>query len=82
VTTLAAGAGNNITFNNADDFGGSVNIVSGNDVTLNDINGLSVGGNVNGNLDTTAGGATTFNALNVTGTWTQQPMDPSATAGM
>jgi filamentous hemagglutinin family protein len=65
-TTLAAGA-NNITLNNADDFGGAVTIVSGNDVTLNDVNSLTVGGTVSGNLATTAGSATAFNALTVGG---------------
>src|SRR5207237_3391376 len=48
-TTLAAGAANDITLDNADDFGGPVSIVSGNNVILNDINGLTVGGTVSGN---------------------------------
>jgi hypothetical protein len=66
-TTLAAAAGNDITLDNADDFGGAVNIVSGHNVTLNDINALTVGGTVSGNLLTTAGGATAFNTLTVAG---------------
>jgi nitrogen fixation protein len=66
-TSLAAGPGNDITLDNADDFGGAVAIVSGQNVTLNDINALTVGGAVSGNLLTTAGGATAFNALTVAG---------------
>src|SRR5207244_8305717 len=66
-TTLAAGAANNIVMDNADDFGGAVNIVNGKNVTLNDVNGLTVGGTVSGNLNTIAGAGTTFNALNVAG---------------
>ncbi len=50
-TSLAAGAGNNITLSQADDFIGPVSIVSGKDVTLNDINALTVGAStVSGNL--------------------------------
>src|SRR5207244_349319 len=64
-TTLAAGAANNIVLDNADDFVGPVSIVSGNDVTLHDINALTVGGTVSGNLNTIAGAGTTFNTLNV-----------------
>jgi filamentous hemagglutinin family protein len=66
-TTLAAGSGNDITFDNPDDFGGAVTIVSGHNVTLNDVNNLTVGGNVSGNLATTANGATALNALTVAG---------------
>ncbi len=55
-TSLAAGAGNNITLTKADDFGGAVSIVSGKDVTLNDINTLTVGGAVTEDLTTTAAG--------------------------
>ena len=58
-TTLAAGAGNDITLNNADNFS-TVTIVSGDDVTLNDINSVNVGGaTVAGDLLVTAGGAVT-----------------------
>jgi hypothetical protein len=67
-TALAAGAGNDITLDNADDFGGAVNIVSGLNVTLNDVNSLTVGGTISGNLGTTAGGGTAFNAATVAGT--------------
>jgi hypothetical protein len=35
-TTLTAGAANDITLDNANNFGGQVRIVSGRDVTLND----------------------------------------------
>src|SRR5262249_9313262 len=62
-TTLAAGSGNDITLDNADDFVGAVNIVSARNVSLNDINGLTVGGNISGDLSTVSGGATAFNAL-------------------
>src|SRR5260370_34457800 len=56
-TTLAAGAGNNITLDNADDFGGAVSIASGNNVTLNDVNALTLGAStVSGNLNVTANG--------------------------
>src|SRR4029077_1775205 len=65
--TLAAGSGNDITLDNADDFVGAVDIVSARNVTLNDINSLTVGGARVGDLSTFAGGATTFNALNVGG---------------
>src|SRR5207237_75739 len=51
-TTLAAGAATTIVLDNADDFGGAVSIVSANNVSLNDINGLTVGGTVSGNLNT------------------------------
>jgi hypothetical protein len=57
LTTLAAGAGNDITLNDADDFGGTLRIVSGNNVTLNDVNGITFGSSaVSGTLDVTAGG--------------------------
>jgi filamentous hemagglutinin family protein len=69
-TTLAAGPGNDITLNNADDFGGAVSIVSANNVTLNDVNNLTVGGSLGGNLATTAGGPIVFNALTVGGNLT------------
>src|SRR5581483_7948680 len=65
-TTLTAG-GNNITLSQADDFVGPVSIVSGNNVSLNDVNTLTVGGAVAGKLTTTSGGALTFNTLNVGG---------------
>ena len=41
-TTLTAGAANNITLNTANDFS-TVSIVSGNTVTLNDVNALDLG---------------------------------------
>ncbi|WP_080885985.1 hypothetical protein [Nitrospira japonica] len=67
-TTLTAGT-NNITLDNANNFTGSVSIVSGNNVTLNDINALDLGtSTVNGTLGvTTAGAITQSGALNVAG---------------
>src|SRR5258708_9599940 len=56
-TTLAAGAGNNITLDNADDFVGAVSVVSGKDVTLSDVNAITLGASaVSGNLTVTANG--------------------------
>src|SRR5690348_2972101 len=56
-TSLAAGAANNITLTHADDFGGAVSILSGKDVTLVDINAISLGAStVSGSLNVTAGG--------------------------
>jgi hypothetical protein len=58
--TLLAPGGNNVALDNADDFGGRVSITSGNNVTLNDVNGLDLGAStVTGNLDVTAGGGIT-----------------------
>ena len=55
-TTLAAGAANNITLNNANDFS-TVSITSGNDVTLVDTNALTLGAStVSGDLTVTTGG--------------------------
>src|ERR1041385_1270346 len=56
-TSLAAGAANNITLSKADDFVGPVSIVSAKDVSLNDINALSLGAStISGNLTVTANG--------------------------
>src|SRR5207247_6747645 len=56
-TTLAAGAANNIILDNADDFVGPVSVVSGNNVTLNDVNALTLGASaISGNLNVTANG--------------------------
>src|SRR5207302_7997629 len=56
-TSLSAGAANNITLSHADDFVGPVSIVSGKDVSLNDINSLTLGAStVSGNLAVTANG--------------------------
>ena len=41
-TTLTAGAANNITLDNANNFVGNVRVVSGNNVTLNDMNALAL----------------------------------------
>ncbi len=65
-STLAAGSGNDITLDNANNFG-TVVINSGRNVTLNDINALTVGGTLSGNLVTTSGGDTTFNTLTTSG---------------
>jgi hypothetical protein len=66
--TLAAGAGNDITLNNADDFT-TVNVASGNHVTLTDVNALDIGvSNISGDLSLTAGSALTQSgALSVAG---------------
>ena len=59
-TTLAAGVGNDITFNNAGNNFSSVGITSGNNVTLRDTNALTLGtSTVTGALNVTAGGAIT-----------------------
>ena len=58
-TTFAAGAGNNITLNNANDFS-TVSVVSGNTVTLNDVNALDLGAStISGALSVTTNGAIT-----------------------
>src|SRR5258707_15837863 len=71
-TTLAAGAGNNITLDNADDFVGAVSIVNGKDVTLNDVNGLTFAASTeSGNLSVTAnGGISDVGNVTVGGTTT------------
>jgi hypothetical protein len=59
-TSLAAGSANNITLSQADSFVGPVSIVSGKDVSLNDVNGLTLGAStVSGNLTVTANGLIT-----------------------
>jgi filamentous hemagglutinin family protein len=67
--TLDAGAANDITLNNNNNFN-TVAIVSGKNVTLNDVDALTVGGNVTGNLGTSSGAGTTFNTLGVGGSLT------------
>jgi len=71
-TTLAAGAGNDITLDNADHFAGGVGITSGNNVAITDTGALDLrASTVTGNLDVTAGGAITDSgALNVAGATT------------
>ncbi len=60
VTTLAAGAGNDITLNNAANDFSTVGIASGNNVTLRDSNALGLGTlTPSGNLNVTANGAIT-----------------------
>ena len=68
-TTLAAGAANDITLNNANNFS-TVAITSGNNVTLVDSNGIDLGAsNVSGNFDVmaTTGNISNSGALLVTG---------------
>jgi len=56
-TTLAAGAGNDIILNNADDFGGTVSVVSGRNVLLTDINAIDLGAStISDSLTVIAGG--------------------------
>ncbi|MEQ1775373.1 MAG: MBG domain-containing protein, partial [Burkholderiales bacterium] len=71
-TTLAAGITNNITLDNANNFGGAVSITSGNNVTLNDTNAVALGAStVSGNLAINANGAITDSGnVAVTGTTT------------
>ena len=58
-TTLTAGAANNITLDNANDFS-TVAITSGNTVVLNDINALDLGAStISGGLTVTTNGALT-----------------------
>ena len=72
VTTLAAGAANNITLNNAANDFSTVGVTSGNNVNLRDTNVLDLGAStVSGTLTvTTAGALTQSGALNVTGVTT------------
>ena len=54
-TKLTAGAANNITLDNSDDFGGVVTVISAKDVTLNDINSIDLAGmSIAGKLNVTA----------------------------
>ena len=74
-TSLTAGAGNDITLDNANNFGGEVRVVSGNNVTLNDIGAFTFGNGgtstISGNLAVTANGAIDqTGVVNVTGTTT------------
>ncbi|HJT19432.1 MAG TPA: hypothetical protein VJ746_03115, partial [Nitrospira sp.] len=68
-TTLAAGAANNITLNNAGNDFSTVGITSGHNVALTDVNALNLGvSTVNGTLNVTAGGPLTQSgALNIAG---------------
>jgi len=56
-STLAAGAGNNITLTNAANDFGTVAVTNGNTVALNDVNALTLGASTLGTLTATAGGA-------------------------
>ncbi|MEQ8997372.1 MAG: CHAT domain-containing protein [Coleofasciculus sp. B1-GNL1-01] len=59
-TTLAAGAANNITLNNADNDLNTVAITSGNNVTLQDQNAIDLGNSdIEGQLNVTANGEIT-----------------------
>jgi len=68
-TTLTAGIVTTLRFDNADDFA-AVGITSGNNVTLHDINALSLAAaTASGNLNvTTSGALTQSSALTVAGT--------------
>ena len=72
ITTLAAGAANNITLNNAANNFSTVGITSGNNVNLRDANALVLGAStVAGPLTvTTAGALTQSGAVTVAGTTT------------
>ena len=72
VTTLAAGAANNITLNNAANNFSTVGITTGNNVALTDVNALILGAStVSGTLGVTTNGALTQSgALTVAGTTT------------
>src|SRR5207244_1387573 len=69
VTTLAAGAANNITLNNAANNFSTVGVTSGNNVNVRDVNALILGAStVSGTLSvTTTGALTQSGALDVTG---------------
>ncbi|MFZ5495707.1 MAG: beta strand repeat-containing protein [Verrucomicrobiota bacterium] len=71
-TTLAAGSANNITLDNANNFGTAVVVTSGNNVALVDTNALNLGAaTVSGTLALTAGShLTQSGVLNVAGTTT------------
>ena len=72
-TTLAAGAANNITLDNADHLVGTVTITFGKDVTLNNATATDLGAStVSGKLsNVTAGGAITDSGnVSVAGTTT------------
>jgi filamentous hemagglutinin family protein len=77
LSAATAGAGADIVLDGANDFNGSVNVLGGNDVTLNDINSITLGGvNITGKLDVTAGTDITLNGVvNVAS------LDLQATAG-
>jgi trimeric autotransporter adhesin len=59
-TQLTAGAGDDISLNENNNFVGAVSVASGQNVTLNDINALNLGASaVGGNLDVTTSGPLT-----------------------
>ncbi|HWS26621.1 MAG TPA: MBG domain-containing protein, partial [Xanthomonadales bacterium] len=60
VTALTAGSANDITLDNANDFGGNVSIHSGKTVRQNDINSLALDLSNFGTLTATAGGTLTL----------------------
>ena len=74
-TSLTAGAANDITLDDANNFGGDVTIVSANNVTLNDTGAIGFGAStVSGDLVVTnAGNVTQTGVLAVTGTTTLTP---------
>src|SRR5207244_10450139 len=72
VTTLAAGAANSITLNNAGNDFSTVGVTTGNNVALTDANALNLAAStVSGTLNVTTGGnLTQSGALTVAGTTT------------
>jgi hypothetical protein len=70
-------AGDDITLDKANDFVGTVNVLGGNDVTLNDVNSITLGGvNITGKLDVTAG-----TDISLNGVVNVASLDLQATAG-
>ena len=59
-TTINAGAANDVTLDNANDFAGNVAVQSGRNVRLNDINDLTLDVSTFGTLTATAGGTVTL----------------------
>ena len=68
-TTINAGASNDVTLDNANDFGGNISVQSGRNVRLNDINSLTLDLSTFSTLTATAAGTVTLaGQLTATGT--------------
>jgi filamentous hemagglutinin family protein len=87
-TTLGAGAANDITLNNAGNQFRTVQVVSGNNVTLNDVNAIEFGNEkqsapsvISGNLIVTANGISQFNS-NQTTPFYDSSLTVSGTSGL
>ncbi|MBF0181244.1 MAG: hypothetical protein HQM03_14570, partial [Magnetococcales bacterium] len=65
--SLTAGSGNDIILDAASDFVAGVTVVSGRNVSLTDVNGLSLAGTISGTLAANAAGTLTLGATSVTG---------------